>query len=174
MKNENNLSYYEGNDINKPTNKTIKIFLKAKDLDSYQSGMLIKGLIDNYISNLDYDIDNLYSNNTELDKYKFFLDNTKDIKAIKSHKINTEQRTKDLFYKSRASEILNKYKLKILSVIYISTAVLLYYLTTNILIVIIYLISTMLSESVINKKVNNRILKKAKEDIDKASLYNKT
>ena len=59
MKNENNVSYYEGNDINKPTNKTIKIFLKAKDLDNHQSGMLIKGLIDNYISNLDYDVDNL-------------------------------------------------------------------------------------------------------------------
>ena len=174
MNTKDSMPYYEGKDIKKPTNQTIEIFLKAKELDNHQSGMLIKGLMDNYILNLDYDIDNLYSNNTELDKYKFFLEKTKNIKAIKSHKINTVQRTEDLFYKSRASEILNNYKLKICFAIYVSTAMLLYYLSSNISIIIVYFISTMLIESVINKNINDKILKQAKEDIDKASLYNKT
>jgi len=122
--------------------------------------------------NSNYDIESFISNDTESEKYNFFISNTKNIEAIELNKIDTKKRTKDLFYKQRAYEILNSYKTKMIFLLYILTSVLLYYLCENISIIIIYIFSTIFVEIILNKKISDRIRKKAKKDIDE--VYNKT
>ena len=56
--------------------------------------------------------------------------------------------------------------------LYILTSAFLYYLCENIFIIIVYIFSTIFVEMIINKKVSDRVRKKAKKDIDE--VYNKT
>ena len=60
--------------------------------------------------------------------------------------------------------------MKAILLLYILTAFLLYYLSTNIFVVILYISSTVLAERIMNMLVSNKMMKKAKKDINKTSL----
>ena len=57
--------YYQSDDKNKPNDKTIKLYLKAKKLNKLQFGIMFKSLRGHYLLSLGYNIEDLYIDKNE-------------------------------------------------------------------------------------------------------------
>jgi len=168
--------YYQSDDKNKPNDKTIKLYLKAKKLNKLQFGILFKSLRGHYLLSLGYNIEDLYIDKNEFLEDEFLRNNTKNIKVIDDDKIN---KLDEDFNESRAYENLRKFKTKMIIFIQILFSCLIYFLSQSLILVISFIIAIELIIVVINKKPTEKDFQKAKKEMDKIKekrrsiLYNK-
>jgi len=159
--------YYQSDDKNKPTDKTIKLYLKAKQLNKLQFSILFKSLRKYYIlsslGNDYYHFDKKEARESIRDE--FLRNKLKDIKVIDDDKINKIEHD---FNESKAYENLRKFKLRMIILIELSFACLIYYFSQNLISAIASIIAIELALLVITKKPTKKDFEKATEEMDRA------
>jgi len=163
---KNTFKYYQSDDKDKPTDKTITLYVEAKQLNQQQFGILFKSLRKYYISS-SLGSDYYHSDKEEAREAirdEILRNKMKNIQAIDEKKINKNEHD---FNEHRAYQRLKKFKTRMIILIQLSFACLIYYFSQNLILVIASTVAIELVVSVMNKKPSKKDFEKAAEEMER-------